>query len=422
MRNAELCQLVLSELEEARPDDALPVLRRLLSEHLGAGDVQLLLANYELTALRPLHPQSGDEVLSAGPAGRCFMLQAASTAPATDGGTAVWLPVSVRGDRIGVLALTLPAAPAVREMEGLARLANTVAHAIRAAAGQTDLLARAARSQRLSLAAELQWQLLPDRSARAPQFELAGHLEPAYRAHADTFDWCQDGDHLVLSIIDGRQAGLPTPLLSTLTLAALRNARRSGLPPADQARLAGEAIFAHHRGASFVGALVLRIDQRDGTVSAVLAGSPRVFVLREEQVYEPRLTAHDPLGMLEDAEYAVDDFSLMPGDRLLLVTDGVHATRSVKKQRFGDAGLRRALLRTAGCSSAAVVRAVIAELHEHSHHRPLDDDAVALCLDWHGGSRDSEQPHVQAESGDVALEVAPPALTAVPPWSEPAHP
>lgn len=415
MRNAELCQTVLAALEDARPDAILPVLRPLLTEHLQARDVRLLLANYELTALRPIQSAGEDEGLSAGSAGRCFTSQSAVTTVAADGGTTVWLPVSVRGDRIGVLQLTLPPEPAPPELHELHRLASTVAHALRAAAGQTDLLARAARSQRLSLAAELQWQLLPGRSALGPEYAVAGHLEPAYNVHADTFDWCQDDSDLTLSIVDGCQGGQATPLLSTLTLAALRNARRAALAPADQARLAGQAIYAHHQGGTYVGALLLQIDLRSGRVAAVLAGSPRLLIVRDHQVYEPQLCRQDPLGMLEDSDYTEEQLSLDRGDRMLLVSDGIHAARSAGRQRFGDGRLNRVLHRTADLPVGSVVRAVIDDLHEHRDRKAPLDDAVALCMDWTGPSQVMRSGPSRTTSDGIELRVATAPLVAIAP-------
>lgn len=412
MHNAALCQAVLVALDDARPDAVLPVLRPLLAEHLQARDVRLLLANYELTALRPIQAPGEAEPLSAGHAGRCFVSQSVVTVRTADGGAQAWLPVSVRGDRIGVLELTLPAEP---EPPELVRLGSTLAHAMRAAAGQTDLLVRAARSQRLSLAAELQWQLLPGRGTRAPEYDVAGHLEPAYHVHADTFDWCQDADVLTLSVIDGFQQGRVSPLLSTLTVTALRNARRADLALPDQTRLASEAVFAHHQGASFVGALLLQINLRTGLGTAVLAGSPRLFILRDHHVYEPQLADQDPLGMFEDTEYVADHFSLVRGDRILMVSDGIHAARSTSRQRFGDARLAHLLQRTADVPVGRLVRAVIDDLYHHRGPDALEDDAVALGLDWTGPSHGPCSTSGRTAPTGAVLRIAAPPLAVVTP-------
>jgi len=46
-------------LNHARPDTAVSVLRDVLTQQLGATEVRVLLANYQLTAVRPI--LDGDE-------------------------------------------------------------------------------------------------------------------------------------------------------------------------------------------------------------------------------------------------------------------------------------------------------------------------------------------------------------------------
>lgn len=203
---------VLAVLGRARPDDLLAPLQQLLREHLGATDVQILLANYQLTALRPIHgsdPEADVEhgkeraVLESTLAGQAFDQQKVLTEAGANGNVDVCVPVGVRGERLGVLALSVPEAPDDSAVLGLTRIADTLAYAVQAAAHQTDAMARAARSRRMTLAAELQWQLLPGRGCQGPEYRLAGHLEPAYRVQADNFDWSQDKDQ--------RSSASPTP-------------------------------------------------------------------------------------------------------------------------------------------------------------------------------------------------------------------
>ncbi|GAA2113529.1 hypothetical protein [Nocardioides bigeumensis] len=87
--------------------------------------------------------------------------------------------MSVGGNRIGVLQLTTSGPLAEDQLDQLTDLATLVGYALNATSNQTDLLHRAARSERMTLAAELQWQLLPARGRIAPEYQIAGHLEPA---------------------------------------------------------------------------------------------------------------------------------------------------------------------------------------------------------------------------------------------------
>lgn len=394
---------VLAVLGQARPDDMLAPLQQLLAEHVGATNVQILLANYQLTALRPIHHSgleadadpavaadiSGDTTqervaLGTTLAGQAFEQQQVMTQEDPDGGVNVCVPIGVRGERLGVLALNVQDAPDRSALAGLARVADTLAYAVQAAANQTDAMARAARSRRMTLAAELQWQLLPGRGCQGPEYRLAGHLEPAYRVQADNFDWSQDKDQLILSVTDAAREQVGTSLLPTLAVTALRNARRAGLGVADQAFLAGQAVYAHHEGREHICTLLVAIDLPTGQATAVRAGSPRLFIQRGTTVLEPELTDQDPLGMFEGTEYTEEHLTLHPGDRLLLLTDGVHATHSPEREMYADAGLIDLLETTREQSITTVIRAVIDGLHRHHDATELDDDAVILIIDWTG--------------------------------------
>ena len=121
----------------------------------------------------------------------------------------------------------------------------------------------AARTQRLTLAAEMQWELLPGRSRIRPSFSLAGQLEPAYAVRGDSFDWAEQDGRLFLTVLNGLGEGMHAALLTALATYALRNARRAGLELADQAALADQAVFAQHRGDTHVEALLLELDLDD---------------------------------------------------------------------------------------------------------------------------------------------------------------
>lgn len=418
MREAALHEVVRAALDQARPDATIVVLRTLLAAHLGVSEVRLLLANNQLTALCPIEDPDNRHVLRDTPAGQAFETQQAVTRPALGQGVVVYLPVSVRGDRIGVLQLTFPTDPGVGGLRVLSGLVAVIAHAVQAASRHTDAVQRAARSQRLSLAAELQWQLLPGRGSQAPEYQLAGHLEPAYHVRADNFDWSQDGDQLMLSVTDAARPVQGASLLTTLAVTALRNARRAGLGPADQACLADQAIYAYHQGREYLSTLLVRIDLNTGHVSAVRAGSPRLFILRDQRVHQPQLSEQDPLGMFDSIDYIEDSFTLATGDRMLLVSDGVHAACSPTQEQFADERLPQLLSATCRHPVGAVVRAIIDDLFAHRDLAELEDDAAVLCLDWTGPG---EAPAASTDPPDAAdAAIAQP--TATPPNAHHATP
>ncbi|MEU4219262.1 PP2C family protein-serine/threonine phosphatase [Actinoplanes sp. NPDC026623] len=342
-------------------------------------DIELLLVDYRLAALLPL--TDGPPVSSPGePAWRSFDHQSEVTA-----GEVGYFPVTGRGERIGVLRCS-PAAGSADTRGELAEIATLLAHELQAAAAGTDRYASAARLNRLTLAAEMQWALLPGRSRIRPSFSLAGQLEPSYAVRGDSFDWAEQDGRLYLNVLNGHGEGTSAALLTSLATYALRNARRAGLPLADQASLADQAVFAQHRGDRHVETLLLELDLNSGEMQAIDAGSPRMMLLRDGEVVDRPLEAQFPLGMFESSEYAPQSFSLRTGDRLFIVSDGVFDA-ATGSSRYGEAALHRFVRRTGSLAPLQAVRTMLGDLRAFVGG-DLEDDAVAVCLDTTAAAQD----------------------------------
>ncbi len=375
-------------LRTAAPHRLLDEVRRVLTDQYAADSVELYLADYGLTVLQPVSvlPHTLQPVsVHNSPAGRAFGAQQAYVEPLPEGLVRAHLPVTVRGDRLGVMSVALPGGEHADGCLGeLAEIAQVLGHEVVVAERDTDLYLQARRRDRLTLAAEMQWQLLPGRSCSRPEYELGAQLEPAYAIFGDNFDWSATADRLSLYVTNGMGEGIEASLLTNLAISALRNARRAGLPIADQAALADQAVYAHYRGRCYVSVLMLDIELATGLVRAVDAGSPRLLRLRQGVVERMPFDAQLPLGMFEETDYVAQEFRVEPGDRLVFVSDGVYGVASPGGEAYGDAALARAIQSTRLLPAAEVPRAILRELTGHRGETVPDDDALVVCLDWRG--------------------------------------
>ncbi|WKU08091.1 PP2C family protein-serine/threonine phosphatase [Micromonospora sp. HUAS LYJ1] len=350
-----------------------------LAEELGRSypitDVELFQVDYRLSVLLPLG--GGDPLTGPGhPAWRCYDHQQPVLADGVG-----WFPVGMRGERRGVLRLT-PVPEDRTAAEELTRIATALGHELAAVTAGTDVYRASRRARRLTLAAEMQWELLPGRSRDRPSFRLAGQLEPAYAVRGDSFDWSDDGTRLWLSAINGTGEGVAASMLTALATHALRNARRGGLALADQVALADQAVYALHRGEQHLSALVMELDLATGVLTAVDAGSPRLVLLRDGEVSEQALDKQFPLGMFEGTDYQHQSFELRRGDRLFVLSDGV-IDATGQHVRYGETALDRFLRRTGPMTPLDAVRSLIGDLRAFVAG-DLVDDAVVVCLDWTG--------------------------------------
>ncbi|MEU9027127.1 PP2C family protein-serine/threonine phosphatase [Streptomyces sp. NPDC048383] len=392
MRNHSEAWLGAAEdaLRAAAPTALPSAARELLTTHVRASEVTLLLADYGLDVLQPVThlPHTGTRVpvRDGAPAGRAFATQTPVLEVTDDPGTVIaHLPITVRGDRLGVLSVRCPesakGAPAVLD---LAAFATALGHELVVADRDTDLYRQARRRRRLTLAAEMQWQLLPGRGFSRQEYTLGGHLEPAYAIGGDNFDWSTTEDFLTLTVTDGQGHGIDAALLTNLAVNALRNARRAGVSLAEQACLADQAVYAEYGGERYAPSLLLRFDLATGRAQAVEAGSPQLFRFRGGLVEQVMFEAQTPLGMFEETDYRHQSFTVAPGDRLVIVSSGVHGSPSPDGSAFGERALKETVAATGRSSAHETARALVDGLIQHQGGSELAKDAVVVCLDWNG--------------------------------------
>ncbi|GAA4099096.1 PP2C family protein-serine/threonine phosphatase [Nonomuraea soli] len=364
----------------AAPPYALP---EAIRDALQTQEVELLLADYAQVAMRPVLTLAEPGVLGVridnGEAGRAFASQQSRWEK--DEGR-LHLPVTADGDRLGVLCLGLEEEPDASHLADLEEAALALGHALRGADRVTDRYQRARRLSRLTLAAEMQWGLLPGTGHRGDGYRLAGQLEPAYAVYGDNFDWACDADTVVISVTNGMGEGMRAALLSTLAVTALRNARRSGADLEEQAGLADEAVYAQYGGREHVSTLLLRFDVKSGELAAVDAGSPKMLRLRGTEVEPIELDQQLPLGMFGNTRYQEQHVTLQRGDRIMVVSDGVAASRSSAGSDFGESMLESVVRSTRLQPADEAVRTMIRGMLAFREGMDVFDDAVVVCLDW----------------------------------------
>ena len=386
---------VLDMVEAAAPVDALEVVARDLAATLGAEQVSFLIADLSgdsvVRFVRPILPAHEDPaaakrletVAMAGtPYERALLSQRVQIVADGDRHR-LFAPVTDRGDALGVLELVLGPRPDAALLAKVASAAHALAYVLIASRRHTDLFESVQRTTPFSLAAEIQRRLLPSAfTCETEQFTIAGWLEPASHVGGDTFDYSVEHDVLHASLTDAMGHGVQAALLATLALGSLRNSRRAGLTMVEQAHRANDDMTSHADGDQFVTGLLLQADLRSGRVRAVNAGHPRPYRLRADQVECLELDADLPFGMIPGSTYRHQELQLEPGDRLVVVTDGL-LERNAIAAHFD---VVTAVTDTAALHPREVVHVFKSSVLAATRAE-LADDAAVLCIDWRGSAR-----------------------------------
>mgnify|MGYP003461201927 CR=1 FL=1 len=173
----------LAGVSSASIGSLAPVAARLL----GAEACQILIADYALRSLRSLEvdgSQGASIEVEGTMAGRAFA--SGEVVVQGDGPTTMWVPLSDGTERIGVLESRFGDAREPSEFSS--DVVDLIVLAIVSRRRYTDVVAFARRSQRLSEAAEAQWDLLPPLAHEVPGASVSGAVEPAYDIGGDSFE------------------------------------------------------------------------------------------------------------------------------------------------------------------------------------------------------------------------------------------
>ncbi|HEY0126261.1 MAG TPA: PP2C family protein-serine/threonine phosphatase [Blastococcus sp.] len=391
---------LLEQVEAAAPIDSVEAVATALCEMVDAHAVTFLIADFSGRAVVRLTSAGRVDGARSHGVEQAETLQLEGTVyervlrtqqidiQRVGDGARMTVPVTDRGEAIGLLEMTLPRFPDAAQIADVASAAHALAYVVIAARQHTDVFEWGHRSTPFALAAEIQRRLLPlSYTCEAGQFTLAGWLEPAAAVGGDTFDYTLDRSSLQVSITDAVGHQVAAALLATLLVGGLRNGRRKGLDLAGQARYANDSLAENAAPGQFVTGQLLRVDLETGIAGIVNAGHPFPLRLRDGQVDELELRVEPPFGVVPGKSFEVQRLQLEPGDRIVLLTDGMQERNAV------DLDVAAALAGSADLHPREVVHQLGAAILEQTGG-DLRDDATMVCLDWYGGPprrRDSEQ-------------------------------
>ncbi len=381
---------LLDEVEAASPVQAVEVVADELAALFGARAVSFLIADFSGRAVFRMGRATGtgsgtrfpgaEQVPLRGTVYERVLVTQRVDVREVDGAAQLTVPVTNRGDAIGLLQLDLPYHPDERVVADLAAAGHALAYIVVADRRHTDLFEWGQRSAPFSLAAEIQRRLLPSAfTCEAGQFTIAGWLEPASSVAGDTFDYTLDQNALQVSITDAVGHDVAAAVLATVLVGSLRNERRRGVDLGTQVRNSNDALIAHSSVGQFVTGQVLHVDLDSGAATIVNAGHPYPLRMRGGRVEEVELQADLPFGLRPGRAFRLQRFPLEPGDRIVFLTDGMLERGAERTD------LQARLAATADMHPRQVVHS-LGDAVVDATGGDLRDDATIVCLDWHGGA------------------------------------
>lgn len=385
-----LLGVLLDRAHEMPPQLIAPLIAEEVAR-VGGRDVSILLQDYGQLVLVPLPGRrltvGEPEPIDGSPAGAAFLYGTTAEVPTADG-IRMYLPLLDGSDQVGVMALTLDRVDD-DDRRLLRRLAGLVADMLVTKHSYTDQFFRARRREPMSVAAEIQWTLLPPLAMAVPQVEVAGILEPAYDVAGDSFDYALNEDVLHVAMVDAMGHGLDAATMATVAVGAYRHARRADIGLSEVYAFMDRAIAGQFGPDHFVTAQMMRLDITTGHLQWVNAGHPAPLLIRDHRVVG-RLAGPTTLPVGFGGEKPeISRQTLRRGDRVLCFTDGLIEEHETGGEQFGEEQLIHWVNRVEPTTKGvrALVRSLSHSLKQQRGGR-TSDDATLFLFEWRGGAAD----------------------------------
>ena len=240
---------------------------------------------------------------------------------------------------------------------------------------QTEEAARRYQ-QELSIAAGIQQRLMAVTIPEVPFARLAGRNLSCKEIGGDFFDAVNTEDGLAVVLADVSGKGVSAALLAS-TLQGMIYSQLTARMPLVEIVSAVNRFFTHkHIGEKYATVIVARIHP-DGELEYVNCGHVPPLLVSNSAVNRPT-HGNLPVGLLKDATYESDRCRMKPGDRLVLVTDGVTEAENARGDFFEDSRLEIVAAKSHNLED------IFTAVADFCSGTPLSDDCTVVDLLYTG--------------------------------------
>lgn len=163
---------------------------------------------------------------------------------------------------------------------------------------------------------------MPRTGLITPKVEVAGRCLPARFIGGDFYDWMVLGDEVQAMVTDVMGKGIPAALLFASARAVLRGTFQYNPAPEAMKRAAGAPTPLLEEAGAFITAFIARVNTHTGVMRYIDAGHGLALVLSPDGTHHRLASSGPPLGVMAQWTWEVHTTTLLPGQTLLVVSDG----------------------------------------------------------------------------------------------------
>ncbi|HEX4275396.1 MAG TPA: PP2C family protein-serine/threonine phosphatase [Bryobacteraceae bacterium] len=264
--------------------------------------------------------------------------------------------------------------------------------------------------EQLAMARRVQFDLLPPGKLLTHDLEFAAQCVPAWQVGGDLYDAFETDDHkiaLVLGDVSGK--GLSAALLMGVVQGAVHASSATG-PAANHEQSAerlNQLLCMKTARERFVSLVWCYFDPAASMLSYINAGHLPALLVRQmtDGKFEVQhLNEGGPvLGVLPGATYRQSQIAILPGDLLVVFSDGIFEAVNASDQEFGEERILDVVKENWTGTPTRICDAVLAQVRGFLGKALPHDDQTLMIVRLQGAARSSGEPGFEAAPAELPL-------------------
>ncbi len=241
----------------------------------------------------------------------------------------------------------------------------------------------------LKIARTIQMSFLPKRFPpfrESESFEVYATLEPAREVGGDLYDFSLlDEDHLFFAVGDVSDKGVPAALFMAVTKTLLKGMAELQLSPSEILERVNNELCRENESMMFVTVFCGILNFKSGKLEYSNAGHEPPLLLRPgNRPQWLELPSGFILGINEDSPYQTREIKLIPGDMMLIYTDGVTEALDKDLKLFSSDQLLAAVDGSTAVTAEGLVNTILDVVKDYSADVQQADDITVMAIRYKG--------------------------------------
>ncbi len=252
---------------------------------------------------------------------------------------------------------------------------------------QSALVEQEKAEYELSIAREVQRQLLPANSPEIPGFQCASYYLGAKAVSGDYFDFIDLDDGLwgfIIADVSGK--GIPGSMVMAVMRTIVRlTATKHGARASETLKETNRLIARQIKRGMFVTSFYAVLDSNNGTLTYACAGhNPMIIYRGAKRSYELAAGKGIAIGFNEgpifDKTIELHQTVLNRGDGIVLYTDGFPEAMNVNNEEFGDEKFYALVPKYGQGEMQTLINGLVGEIAKHRGEADQSDDLTLLAV------------------------------------------